>query len=438
MKKIFLFLTIVQCFAAQGQTIPGQNPFDPDALRYPHLVKEFYHRKHLTLFWFAPGSAARKLREQLWQCIDSARYSGLDSHRYHYAAIRDNQPGIHAPIADSAARYRLDRLYTDAALTLCRDLSQGKDIYDRLRYDELSARSAGAGDQQLLDQLITVNSASGLSQLITQLEPRTKEYLALKQALAAQLDSNIHPQEIKMLASSLDYYRWIHHFALRQYILVNIPSATLTYYTDDTPRLIMKIIAGNPSTPTLRFSARCTRITLYPYWNVPRHVTLTQLLPLFKASPALVDQMGMQLISPDGNIIDHHGLPWATFSEANFPYHLRQVTGYNNALGLIQFDVTDPFNISLHDTNLRSGFASNSRYYSHGGIRLEKAGLLAKELLGHQFDTTLLTQCRKDQQPIRLTLDKPIPVLVVYITAETEENGQITWYKDPYHLLTKK
>ena len=435
MKNIFLFLTIACCFTAQAQS---QNPFDPDALRYPHLVKDFYYHKHLTLFWFAADSAAPGLRQQLWQRIDSARYYGLDSNRYHYAAIRNNRPGIHARITDSASLYHLDRLFTDAALTLCKDLSQGKDIYDHLRYDELSAKSAATADQQLLDQLITVVDAAGLNELLVRLEPQTKKYLALKQALALQLDSNAHSLKIRMLASSLDYYRWIGHFAFRQYILVNIASATLKYYDNDSLRLTMKIVAGKPSTPTPRFSARCTQITLYPYWNVPQRITLTELLPLFKASPGLVGEMGMQLISPEGNIIDYRGLPWVKFSKTFFPYRVRQVTGCGNALGVVKFSLTDPFNVYMHDTNMKSAFASLSPYYSHGCIRLEKPALLAEQLLGHPLDTTLLTQCLKDQQPILLTLDKPVPVLVVYITAEAEEDGQTAWYKDTYHLLTKK
>ncbi len=434
MKNILLILLTGCCFGVEGQSIRARNI--PEGLRYPLLVKEFYYRKQVSLFWFAPGGEGPELREQLWHRVDSARYSGLDSSRYHYSSIRNNWSGAGA--VDSSSVQQLEQLFTDAALALCKDLYQGKDIYDRLRYDELSARSAGAGDQQLLDQLVPVVSGAGLNELINRLEPHTKEYRALKQVLAAQLDSNAYSLKIKMLASSLDYYRWIDHFAFKQYILVNIASATLKYYDNDSLQLTMKIVAGKPSTPTPRFSARCTQVILYPYWNVPQRITLTELLPLFKRSPALVDAMGMQLIGPNGNIIDHHGLPWEKFSKSWFPYRVRQVTGCGNALGVIKFDLTDPFNVYMHDTNLKSAFASNSRYYSHGCIRLEKPNLLGQHLLGQQLDTTLLTQCLKDQKPIPILLDKPVPVLVVYITAEAEEDGQTAWYKDPYRLLIKK
>jgi murein L,D-transpeptidase YcbB/YkuD len=92
----------------------------------------------------------------------------------------------------------------------------------------------------------------------------------------------------------------------------------------------------------------------------------------------------------------------------------------------------------MHDTNLKAGFASPSRYYSHGCIRLEKPYLLAPQLLNGALDTTLLTQCLKDQEPRQVTILEPVPVLVVYITAEPQEDGQLTWYKDIYHLLAKK
>ncbi len=148
--------------------------------------------------------------------------------------------------------------------------------------------------------------------------------------------------------------------------------------------------------------------------------------------------MGMQLLGSDGSIVDYHDLPWGTFTAANFPYRVRQVTGCGNALGVIKFGLTDPFDVYMHDTNLKEGFASPSRYYSHGCIRLEKPYLLATKLLDGALDTTVLTQCLKDQEPRQMILNEPVPVLVVYITAEPQEDEQLKWYKDIYHLLAKK
>lgn len=409
-----------------------------DALQYPRLVKTFFDRKHNTSFWFAPGDVAAGLREQLWECIDSARYYGLDRSRYHGLTIMNSRGGLSGPEDSRPAVGLLERIFTDAALALCLDIYQGRDISERLRYDELSNRSADSANQRVLDRLVGVTTAAGLAELVLQLEPRTREYACLKEALRRELDSAGHSLRRRMLASSMDYYRWINHFDLHRYILVNIAAATLRYYDHDSLLLTMRVVAGKPSTPTPRFSARCTAATLYPYWNVPRRITVRELLPVFKVSPGLIEEMGMQLLGSDDRVVDYHDLPWRSFNAGNFPFRVRQVTGCGNALGVIKFGLTDPFDIYMHDTNLKAAFASPSRYYSHGCIRLEKPYLLATQLLGGSLDTTLLTECLKDQQPRQLTLSEPVPVLVVYITAEPQEDGQLAWYKDIYHLLAKK
>jgi murein L,D-transpeptidase YcbB/YkuD len=450
MKRCF-FLLVIYCYmggahsdADMGVHVSVSAGADADAngvtdtLQYPGLVRAFYNRKQAASFWFAPGVDAAGLRERLWQYIDSARYSGLDRNRFHYLTIFNSRGEVTGRMTDGPAIGRLEQIFTDAALALCLDLYQGRDISDRLRYDELSGRSADSANQLVLSQLTGVTTAAGLTELLARLEPKTREYVYLKQALARELDSAGSSPRIRKLASSLDYYRWVNHFALHHYILINIAAATLRYYDHDSLLLTMKVVAGKPSTPTPRFSARCTEVTLYPYWNVPRRIAVRELLPVFKTSPALVEEMGMQLLSADGSIVDYQGLPWRTFTAANFPYRVRQVTGCGNALGVIKFGLTDPFDVYMHDTNLKAGFASPSRYYSHGCIRLEKPFLLAMQLMGDALDTTLLAQCLRDQEPRQVTLSKPVPVLVVYITAEPQEDGQLIWYKDIYHLLAKK
>jgi hypothetical protein len=101
--------------------------------------------------------------------------------------------------------------------------------------------------------------------------------------------------------------------------------------------------------------------------------------------------------------------------------------------------------VQLHDlamqliphtaTYLRSAFRSSNRYYSHGCIRLEKPFELGAALLGNKLDTTFLTAGLKDQQPKPLFLEKPVPVFVVYLTADIDADGKLSFYRDIYHLL---
>lgn len=330
-----------------------------------------------------------------------------------------------------------DTVFTDAAITLAEDLHDGQYISGLVRYDELDVRSAATSDLSLIAGLSAVQRADDLDNLLKGREPHTAEYAAYREALR-RLPDSADPIRAKMLTVAIDYQRWIDHFNLSRYILVNIASATLRLYEGDTMRLQMKVVAGKPSTPTPRFSARCTEVILYPYWNVPQRIAVREFLPLFKAEPSVADVMGMELFDRNGKVVDPKSLPWSTFGPASFPYRMRQATGCGNALGVIKFELTDPFDVYMHDINLKSAFASASRYFSHGCIRLEKPFLLARELLGDKLDTMYLSECRRDQQPKQILPDRPVPVLVVYMPVEADAAGNLTWYKDSYHLLRRK
>jgi hypothetical protein len=408
--------------------------FQPSSasLTYPTLVDQFYRQRHQSLFWFVPGDGAAALRQQLRMTIDSAAWRGLDSGRYHPKEVRDGLGGI-SDLADSAEQWRWDRIYTDAAITFCKDLYQGSGIYSMISYDGVSPQYEEADCKFLLNKLMGVGSALAFKELTDSLEPTAREYRSLRDSLYATLrESDVARQ--RPLAAAMNGYRWMHHHRFNRFIVVNIPSATLRYYEGDSVKLGMKVVAGQVSKRTPRFAAWCDKIVLYPYWNVPRKIAVNELLPIFKRSPSMVDVMNMQIIDSRGRVLDPALIPWGSYNKENFPYSIRQSTGCDNALGVIKFDINSPYDVYMHDTNFKLAFLSSRRYYSHGCIRLEKPIELGNELLHNKLDTTFLRSCLKDQQPVTLSVDSPVPVYVVYFTAEADITGKVNYHKDVYHL----
>jgi murein L,D-transpeptidase YcbB/YkuD len=145
--------------------------------------------------------------------------------------------------------------------------------------------------------------------------------------------------------------------------------------------------------------------------------------------------MNMQVIDRNGTVLDHHKMNWKNYSSKNFPYRFRQSTGCDNSLGVIKFNITDPYSVYLHDTNNKIAFFSGYRYYSHGCIRVEQPIELANVLLTGRADTSFLNACYKQQVPVPVDLLKPVPVFVIYSTAATDASGKIKYYKDIYGLL---
>ncbi|MBS1562751.1 MAG: L,D-transpeptidase family protein, partial [Bacteroidetes bacterium] len=228
------------------------------------------------------------------------------------------------------------------------------------------------------------------------------------------------------------------HFRFDKWIVINIPSASLRYYEYDSCRISCRVVVGKPSTRTPRFAASCNEVILYPYWNVPRSIAVKELLPLFKRIPSLPDSLEMQLLDASGRTVDLHTVQWASLSKTNFPYSIRQSTGCHNALGVVKFNLTSPYSVYLHDTNVKSAFRSSYRYYSHGCIRIEQPIRLAEALLPGQVDTSFLLACYRDLKPVTIRLPDPVPVFVIYAMAGHDASGNLTLFRDIYHLYGRQ
>ena len=310
----------------------------------------------------------------------------------------------------------------------------GEGIYEQVSYDGVTTLYRSEEDSMLRGRIAQVHTPAQLRTLVMQLVPRTAAYDTLSAGLARALTAGDR-DKVRALSIALNIYRWIHHHSFPRCIVVNVASATLCYYEQDTLRLRMKVVVGKPSTRTPRFAAWCDQVILYPYWNIPRKIAVTEFLPMFKRLPTLPDAMNIQLLDSRGKVVDPGSIDWKRWNRDNFPYAMRQSTGCDNALGVIKFNLTSPYDVYMHDTNLRSAFRSDYRYYSHGCIRLEKPFELGAALFGGKLDTTFLALCLKDQQPRSLRLEQPVPVFVVYLPADIDADGKLSFYRDIYHLL---
>jgi murein L,D-transpeptidase YcbB/YkuD len=399
---------------------------------YPVLVNKFYAVTHQQLFWV--GTSATAMRTTLLAKLDSAAYIGTDRDRYRYnQLLKINEEGLKVR-NDSTTLMQWDMLFTDAAIAYCKDLYQGNGISTWLKYDEWSERYEGVDNIFIIDHLVGIKSTNELSAFIHLLESNSKEYLTYKTELKT-LYTLHNTAKAKQVALSMNFYRWLYHFKFEKCIVVNIGSATLKYYENGKELLFSKMIVGKSTTPTPLFAATCREVILYPYWTVPRDIILKELLPKYKKSPELVNAENMQVLDTKGNLVNPDTMTWARYNNNYFPFNLRQSTGCDNSLGVIKFNLTSPFGVYLHDTNVKGLFKSTNRYRSHGCMRVEKDVALGNFILNNKLDTSFLRACVKGEQPKTVPLEKDIPVLVVYMTAELNDNGVIKYYPDVYHLL---
>ena len=259
-------------------------------------------------------------------------------------------------------------------------------------------------------------------------------------SLIKALNVPIREREIS-LKRTLNSLRW--QYSLKKdggLVVVNIPSANLEIFDSGKIILESRIIAGKKSTPTPLVSSKITEVILYPYWNVPYSIATREFLPAIKRSVSFLAANNFQVLDSKGRIVNPYQVDWQSLSSANFPYYIRQSTGCDNSLGLIKLNFYNPFNVYLHDTPVKMLFTSSSRFFSHGCMRVEKAGEVAKYLLKSNaiaVDTLTEKGCLKNQNPILVPVAVVTPVLVLYQTAWVDASGRVRFFEDIYQRFPK-
>lgn len=240
---------------------------------------------------------------------------------------------------------------------------------------------------------------------------------------------------IDRIDANLERWRWLPRETPDAYIRVNIAAFVLRAMDAGRPELTMNVIVGQPYRRTPVFAETIKYLVLNPFWNVPYSIATKDKLPLLKTDAAAQAQKGFEA-KPNGSdiFVSVDSIDWTDVTPRNFNYLLRQRPGTSNALGRIKFMLPNPFAVYLHDTPSRELFARSERSFSSGCIRLEQPLILAQWLLSRErhpnaknVEAMLATG---DTQTIYL--DKPMPTYVVYFTAFSLDDSEVTFRRDVY------
>lgn len=248
-------------------------------------------------------------------------------------------------------------------------------------------------------------------------------------------------RRMEELKVALNYLRWTEQ--VRQefsVLLLNVPSAYLMVY--DKGRIILdsRVIVGKPSTPTPTLTSTISQVILYPFWNVPYKIATKELLPRIKRDIGFLKAGNYQVLNNSGRVLDPYKINWQNLSVDYFPYHIRQSTGCDNALGIVKFEFYNPFTVYLHDTPGKGLFSFNKRYFSHGCMRVENYLELAHFLLGDNrlaIDTLTAKGCLYQQAPKSVRVENELPVMILYSTVWYNKDGEVRFYDDVYRKLNR-
>lgn len=243
------------------------------------------------------------------------------------------------------------------------------------------------------------------------------------------------------VAQTLNAYRWIHRQiqGSPRFVLVNIRGAYLTAMDSAGQNVLtMRTVVGKRDTPTPTIDTYATSIVTHPYWNVPKSIAIKEIFPKAAADPEYLSRNRIQVIGKDGQAIDPQELDWGDLTAEKFPYRFRQETGEDNSLGLLKVEIKNPLAIYLHDTNARYLFKSGQRWRSHGCVRVQHPTDLANYMAGSKLlDSDFMTEPDSVSHPPKWhKLQVRIPVFLLYLPADCNPKGDLTYFPDVYKRET--
>lgn len=235
------------------------------------------------------------------------------------------------------------------------------------------------------------------------------------------------------IAVNLERMRWTNHQFGREQVVVNIPAFSVQVTRGGALAFEERVIVGTGENQTPEFSDEMELMVLNPAWNVPRSITVKEMLPKLRRDPGYLRRRGMELISASG-AVDPATIDFSAYNASNFPYRIKQLPADDNALGQVKFLFPNRHAIYLHDTPSKRLFSRDNRAFSHGCVRVRDPLTLAEILLVGQVGDPagyVRNAIRRGREK-HVRLASPIPVHLVYRTVFIDRSGAIQYRGDIY------
>ena len=250
---------------------------------------------------------------------------------------------------------------------------------------------------------------------------------------------------VDRLLANMERWRWLPADLGPFYVMNNIPEFASEIWKGDELKLRQKMIVGQPSWPTPVLSASMEFVIFHPSWGMPDGIKMKELLPRLKraGSGSFLEQLfgggsgGAQVLQDyklqatlNGRPVDPNSIDWSTVDIRKFGF--TQPPGGDNPLGLVKFRFPNSHNVYMHDTPQRELFKQTFRALSHGCMRVEEPLRTAQVILAEDkgWSEDKVSELYRGGNSI--TLDKPIPVYLVYFTARVDDDGKLQTFGDIY------
>ncbi len=238
----------------------------------------------------------------------------------------------------------------------------------------------------------------------------------------------------KQITANLERWRWREEWP-SNYIYINIPSYKMQLYKDTKLVREHKTVVGKFKNQTPEIIDTLEYIIAYPYWNVPRKISVKEILKKVQKDSTYLIRNNYEVLTYTRESLDPNAINWKEIDNNSFRYLIRQRGGGSNALGLVKFIFPNKYAIYMHDTPSKYLFNNETRAYSHGCVRVHKAIDLANYILksdNNKYTIDSIYKYIKKRKEKSMLLNTKIPMYIYYFTTSADSLGTITIYNDIY------
>jgi len=435
-KKWFTINTILLALFFTGSftaTVFAQH----DSVKTDSMVVKFYAENHDSLFWFPQNNNVILSIKNWFYCKGLGRakqwLDEIESSAGRLGIIVPHEQisEIRAVLLskikiDDSVKVKTDTLITNVVLHFIKDLEQGSSSFN---YDGISVNH----DSLYISQLRRPRFLTSVSAVISSLDCKDHDYKVYKKFLKDSV-SIADSLKCKTIICAMNYRRFISTNCQSEFILVNIPQTEAVYFRNGKCAIQMRIVVGKKTKQTPTIASYITSITTFPNWNVPHQIAVDEILPKVQKNENYLEQNNYEVVDANGNEIDDSELNWNDINANNFTFFFRQSSGSENALGVVKFNLQDPFSIFLHGTSNQKTFSRDFRFLSHGCVRLEKPFELADSLLEGKLDIEDLKTGKTEKEPEVLLLHNKLQTYIIYSPVRID-GERVTFLKDEYGLI---
>jgi murein L,D-transpeptidase YcbB/YkuD len=246
-------------------------------------------------------------------------------------------------------------------------------------------------------------------------------------------------RDIKRLVINMERWRWMPEDLGSIYVWNNSPEFMLYVTKDGKPIFADKTLVGTLNYATPVFTADMKTIVFNPDWIAPETVVKENVWPHLRERNYSILRVHKLQVSYNGNRIDPERVDWNRVNPLSYTF--LQKAGPGNNLGKIKFLYPNRHTVYMHDTLpvRKKYFKSASRMIGHECVRMEKPQAFAEILLAADkgWSAGQVKELWDKGNNSAVTIERSIPVHMVYFTAVADDAGKVKTFADVYGLDRK-